>query len=66
MILVGGLPGTGKTLVGEVLCELGHDRVTVEQIQKMTKLCRGVIKSLDPKAYPYYRPYSHNDTFVPI
>lgn len=58
MILIAGLPGTGKMLVAEVLYELGSDRITTEQSQQMTKLCKSLVEEIAPSSYPYYRSFS--------
>ena len=58
MILVAGLPGTGKALVAEVLYELGSHRITTEQSQQMTKLCKSLVEEIAPSSYPYYRSFS--------
>ncbi len=56
-VMIGGLPGTGKTLCAQVIKSLGYDLGIRRELQVTSYLSKRICGQLEPGAYPYYLPY---------
>ena len=56
MIIIAGLPGTGKTLAASVFKSFGYE-TSVQDQSVVSAACRDVTKQICPGEYPYYVPF---------